>query len=229
MSVPIWDRYPVQERLAINYTLTCNLACAHCNTDSNPHRRERLSPDDVRRVLAAGRDKGKRHVIFSGGEVFLFQAELLGLVREAVSLGYEVDVETNAFWARSQDKAIARLTPFVTAGVARYLPERQCVPYPLLPGRQDQSMPPGPPERSACWWRSISARPLTRPPTTRSGPRWTPLASLLSGTPCLIVVVVVIWWANRVSRKSMSCQQLRQPYHDGERHRGDLHLLRNSR
>lgn len=118
MAQAIWDRFPPAERLVINTTLTCNLACAHCNTESSPRRREHLGRDEMRSVLEAGRRAGKRHVTFSGGEVLLFPAETLEMVTEARRLGYEVDIETNAFWARTAETAHAKLRPFAEAGVA---------------------------------------------------------------------------------------------------------------
>lgn len=117
-AVAIWDRFPPSERLAINFTLTCNLACAHCIVESSPHRRERLTPEEVRSALVAGQRYGKKHVTFSGGEVFLFPAQMCEAITGARALGYVVDVETNAYWARSEVAARKRLAPFVEAGIA---------------------------------------------------------------------------------------------------------------
>jgi hypothetical protein len=117
-AVAIWDRFPPSERLVINFTLTCNLACAHCIVESSPHRRERLTREEVRSALVAGQQYGKRHVTFSGGEVFLFPAEICAAIASARELGYVVDVETNAFWARSEQTARKRLAPVVEAGIA---------------------------------------------------------------------------------------------------------------
>jgi hypothetical protein len=117
-SIAIWDRFPPGERLAINFTLTCNLTCAHCIVESSPHRRERLTLDEVHAALAAGQQSGKKHVTFSGGEVFLFPADMCAAIAYARRLGYVVDVETNAYWARSEVTARKRLAPFVEAGIA---------------------------------------------------------------------------------------------------------------
>src|SRR4051794_34857778 len=116
--VPIWDRFAPHERLVINFTLTCNLSCAHCIVESSPHRKERLSGDEVMAALRAGAERGKKHVTFSGGEVFLFADEVCELIGQASRLGFVVDVETNAYWARNPEIAAARLAPFVAAGVA---------------------------------------------------------------------------------------------------------------
>lgn len=117
-SEPIWDRFPSAQRMVINFTLTCNIACDHCIVESSPQRRERLSTDEVRASLLNGRQQGKRHVTFSGGEVFLYPAEMCDVIGYARSLGYAVDVESNAFWARTDEIAKEKLAPFVAAGIS---------------------------------------------------------------------------------------------------------------
>lgn len=117
-SEPIWDRFPSAQRMVINTTLTCNIACDHCIVESNPRRRERLSTQEVRASLESGWQQGKRHVTFSGGEVFLYPREMCDVIGYARTLGYVVDVESNAFWARSDGLATQNLAPFVDAGIA---------------------------------------------------------------------------------------------------------------
>jgi len=117
-NTPIWDRFPPPERLCVNLTLTCNIACDHCIVESSPQRREKLEPDEVRAALVEGAEHGKRHVTFSGGEVFLYAAEMGGLAAYARELGYVVDVESNAFWARTPEIASRKLAPFVAAGIS---------------------------------------------------------------------------------------------------------------
>jgi hypothetical protein len=113
----IWARFAARERLAINFTLTCNISCAHCIVESSPHRKERLSLEEVDAALRFGQRHDKRHVTFSGGEVFLFPEQVCRAVARARELGYAVDVESNGFWARSEAIARAKLQPFVDAGI----------------------------------------------------------------------------------------------------------------
>lgn len=117
-ATPIWDRYPKSQRLAINFTLRCNIACAHCIVESSPYRRETLTGDEVRTALLDGKRRGKRHVTFSGGEVFLHAPLMCEVIAFATEHGYVVDVETNAFWAKTADTAARRLKPFVDAGIS---------------------------------------------------------------------------------------------------------------
>lgn len=114
----IWDRFHPRDRVAINFTLTCNLACAHCIVESSPHRTERLTIDEVRAALLAARRNGKKHVTFSGGEVFLYPKQMCEVIAFGRELGLVVDVESNAFWARDEHIAAKKLAPFVEAGIA---------------------------------------------------------------------------------------------------------------
>ncbi len=114
----IWDRFPARERVAINFTLTCNLACAHCIVESSPQRTERLTVDEVREALLSSHSAGKRHVTFSGGEVFLYPKQMCEVIAYGRDLGLVIDVESNAFWARDERTARRKLAPFVEAGIS---------------------------------------------------------------------------------------------------------------
>ncbi len=114
----VWDRFPVSQRLAINLLLKCNLSCWHCNVAANPSRTEKLDTAAVLKALSDGWAVGKRHVIFSGGEPFLDSDRLSELVAAAHDLGYAIDIESNAYWARSIDHAEDRLRPLKQVGLA---------------------------------------------------------------------------------------------------------------
>ncbi|WP_156755509.1 radical SAM protein [Actinokineospora pegani] len=114
----IWDRFDARDRVAINFTLTCNIACAHCIVESSPQRTERLTVDEVRAALLTAKRAGKKHVTFSGGEVFLFPKPMCEVIAYGRELGLVVDVESNAFWARDERIAALKLAPFVEAGIA---------------------------------------------------------------------------------------------------------------
>ncbi|SER03008.1 radical SAM protein [Actinokineospora terrae] len=118
MAEAIWDRFAARDRVAINFTLTCNLACAHCIVESSPQRTERLTVDEVRAALDAAARNGKKHITFSGGEVFLYPKPMCEVIAYGRSLGLVVDVESNAFWARDERTAKLKLEPFVEAGIA---------------------------------------------------------------------------------------------------------------
>jgi MoaA/NifB/PqqE/SkfB family radical SAM enzyme len=113
----ICDRCLPEERFCIIYTLRCNLSCSHCMVKSSPDQRETLSVEDVVNVLHQSAEQGKKHVTFSGGEIFLYYEDLLYFTKIATSLNLEVDVETNAFWASTVSKAENRLAPLKDVGL----------------------------------------------------------------------------------------------------------------
>ena len=113
----IFERFSEEERLCILYSLRCNIECAHCNVSSSPRRTERLTLDEAMAVLRDCAGVGKKHVTFSGGEVFLFYDDLAVLVAESARLGYEVDIETNAYFASTPERAETKLRPLAESGL----------------------------------------------------------------------------------------------------------------
>lgn len=75
-------------------TLGCNLACAHCYSESAPGIREALDVDRVLGALARLRDQGYEIVSISGGEPLVY-ADLDRLVEGAAALGLRVHMITN--------------------------------------------------------------------------------------------------------------------------------------
>ncbi len=75
-------------------TQTCNLACAHCYSESGPRERATLSLPAINRALWILRAEGYTHVSLSGGEPTVYPA-LLPLIGEARSIGYRVTMITN--------------------------------------------------------------------------------------------------------------------------------------
>lgn len=111
------DRFTMSERFCIIYTLKCNIACAHCMTASSPKRKEKLTPEEAIEVMRVAAARGKKHLTFSGGEIFLYYDELLRMTAAGTELGLEVDVGTNAFWGHTEEKARQRLEPLKQAGL----------------------------------------------------------------------------------------------------------------
>ena len=68
---------------------------------------------DIRGFLRQAKEVGGiERIAFEGGEPFLFYATLLEGTRAAAALGFEVSIVTNAFWAVSEEDAVACLRPF---------------------------------------------------------------------------------------------------------------------
>lgn len=114
----IFERFSHDERLCIVYSLRCNIECGHCNVSCSPRRTERLTLEEGLAVLRDGAAVGKKHVTFSGGEIFLFYDDLAVMIAEANGLGYEVDIETNAYFASRPERALKRLAPLAERGLS---------------------------------------------------------------------------------------------------------------
>ena len=92
-------RLEALETLWINTGTLCNLTCAGCYIDSSP-RNDRLSlirRDEVRPFLAEAAElrPAVREIGFTGGEPFV-NSELIGMIEDALDLGFRVLVLTNA-------------------------------------------------------------------------------------------------------------------------------------
>jgi hypothetical protein len=125
--------FPNEVKIDFLLTFRCNAACAHCITESNPHRRESLTRDEVLGVLEAGVELGKRYVSFTGGEPFLDYRLLLELVSAAHRLGYYVASDTNAFWGRSEERAKRTVADLLEAGLDALFPSADSYHLPWIP------------------------------------------------------------------------------------------------
>ena len=99
--------------LHILLTYRCTLECDHCFIWGSPRQTGVLSIADITRILEQAKDAGVTSIYFEGGEPFLYYAELVRGVREAVDMGFEVGIVTNAYWAISVADAEEWLQPFV--------------------------------------------------------------------------------------------------------------------
>ena len=86
---------------------TCDASCAHCAVSSSPTEARVMSNSDIKKIIDGAFLDGKKPSIgLSGGEAFLYLADLLEIVAHAVQKGGRVSVNTNCHWA--QDMAEAR-------------------------------------------------------------------------------------------------------------------------
>ncbi len=96
--------------LALYLTNKCNLSCRHCGVNSGPKESSRLKIDKVLEQLPALAAKGKlKAVHISGGEPFLYREDLRRIAALSNQLGLLVGVNTNAFWAPTEDAASSLL------------------------------------------------------------------------------------------------------------------------
>lgn len=78
----------------IHLNRRCNLACAHCYSQSGPEQREQLALADILTLLCAARQQGYSSAAFSGGEPFLYR-DFATVLEAAGSLGFRRLAVTN--------------------------------------------------------------------------------------------------------------------------------------
>jgi Radical SAM superfamily/4Fe-4S single cluster domain len=108
-------------RLGIVLTARCNASCSHCSKGYGPHRTEHISKDDLFRIMdeAAAIDDGQPLTFdLTGGEPFLDFDLLVEVVFHGSQLGAEVSCVTNAFWARNDELAEAKLKTLRESGLS---------------------------------------------------------------------------------------------------------------
>jgi organic radical activating enzyme len=118
MKKSFFDRYNSDKRFCLIYTLKCNIECLHCILNCSPRRSEKFDLETAKKIIKINSSNGKKMVVLSGGEIFLFYNELIELVKYSNSSNLEVDIETNGFWGTSYYKAYNTLSELKKNGVS---------------------------------------------------------------------------------------------------------------
>jgi MoaA/NifB/PqqE/SkfB family radical SAM enzyme len=106
------------EVLGFIFTETCNFRCRHCCNESGPDAHATMGATEIEDHIAEAARSGRfREIGISGGEPFLFPGELLVMVQAARRNGLGSSVTTNAYWARTEQRARATIEPLVRAGL----------------------------------------------------------------------------------------------------------------
>lgn len=93
-------------------TYQCNFECDHCFTWGSPWQSGTMTLHDIRNILNQAKELGTINwIYFEGGEPFLYYAIMLKGIQEAVSLGFNVGIVTNTYWATSEEDALVWLEP----------------------------------------------------------------------------------------------------------------------
>jgi MoaA/NifB/PqqE/SkfB family radical SAM enzyme len=105
-------------RLHILLTYKCSLRCNHCYVYSHQRAPGKISLRQISQILKDGRKlPDVKWVYFGGGEPFTQYPLLLKAVQRARHHGYEVGVETNGYFARTESAGLRFLRPIVALGV----------------------------------------------------------------------------------------------------------------
>jgi hypothetical protein len=104
--------------LHILLTYNCSLRCKHCYVYSDQRAPGKISLSQISHYLNEGRKiPNLRWIYFGGGEPFTQYPLLLKAVQRARKLDYEVGVETNGYFARTEAAGIRFLRPLAEMGV----------------------------------------------------------------------------------------------------------------
>ncbi len=98
----------------IHFLLTymCNSECDHCFVYSGPTAKGTFTLSQIRKVLDEATKIGTiKWIYFEGGEPFLFYPLMLEGIKIARSMGFNVGVVTNAYYATSEEDAELWLDP----------------------------------------------------------------------------------------------------------------------
>lgn len=94
-------------------TYQCTFACDHCFVWGSPFQSGVMTLGDIHRILEQAQElESVSSIYFEGGEPFLYYPTLLSAVKVAARQGFEVGIVSNAFWAVSEEDALAALQPF---------------------------------------------------------------------------------------------------------------------
>jgi MoaA/NifB/PqqE/SkfB family radical SAM enzyme len=94
-------------------TYKCNFECDHCFVWGSPWQSGTFTLAKVRNILKQAEDLGTVNwIYFEGGEPFLYYAVLRKAVEEAASMGFQVGIVSNGYWATDVEDALEWLTPF---------------------------------------------------------------------------------------------------------------------
>lgn len=105
-------------KLHILLTYNCSLRCKHCYVYSDQRAPGKISLNQISHFLNDGRKfEGIEWIYFGGGEPFTQYPLLLKAIQRARKLEYRVGVETNGYFARTEEAALRLLRPLAIMGV----------------------------------------------------------------------------------------------------------------
>jgi len=106
------------ELKGVHFLLTyrCDLECDHCFVWGSPKARGVFTIKQVKHILTEAKKLGTvNSVSIEGGEPFLYYPIMVKTVKEAVNLGFHVEILSNCYWATCPEDAIEWLLPIAKA------------------------------------------------------------------------------------------------------------------
>jgi len=97
-------------------TYKCNLECDHCFVWGSPKAEGAFTLEQIGSILAEAKKLGTvNYVSIEGGEPFLHYPIMVKTAREAVDLGFHVEILSNCYWATCPEDAVEWLRPLAEA------------------------------------------------------------------------------------------------------------------
>ena len=98
-------------------TYKCGLECDHCFVWGSPRAQGAFTLEKIGTILAEAKKLGTVNFVSAeGGEPFLYYPIMVHLARQAVSLGFHVEVLSNCYWATCEKDAVEWLLPMAETG-----------------------------------------------------------------------------------------------------------------
>jgi len=106
------------ELKGVHFLLTyrCNLECDHCFVWSSPKAKGVFTLKQIKGILTEAKKLGTvNYVSIEGGEPFLYYPIMVKTVKEAVNLGFHLEILSNSYWATCPEDAMEWLLPIAEA------------------------------------------------------------------------------------------------------------------
>lgn len=104
------DMYDEYDTAQIYLTNACNLSCPHCYVNAGKANKNELKTNQWFFVLDELAKNGAKEVIFSGGEILLYE-KCLEVIKYAKNLGFIVSLKSNGtLWSKEQ---ISYIAPYI--------------------------------------------------------------------------------------------------------------------
>ena len=107
----------LKRTLSVMLTYQCNAECANCGTLSHPRAKGTLDREVLMSAIAAAGTLDFGNVVFTGGEATLRPVLLLEGLQAGRAHGLSTRLVTNAYWARTPERATTAVARLVDAGL----------------------------------------------------------------------------------------------------------------
>jgi len=98
-------------------TYRCDAECDHCFVWGSPSAKGVMEFKDVLMMLSEAKKLGTvEYISIEGGEPFLFYPIMIKAMKEAVKLGFHVELLSNCYWATSVEDAVEWLLRVAETG-----------------------------------------------------------------------------------------------------------------